>query len=66
MDQTPLDYIYSSASNCIENTGLIKVTLADNPVINSLNLSNIHKMNSYDWTVRSYKLRTAGIFFVDL
>ncbi|MCC7520211.1 MAG: transposase [Flavobacteriaceae bacterium] len=46
--KTPQDYIYSSASNYIENTGLIKVTLADNPVINSLNLSNIHKMNSYD------------------
>jgi hypothetical protein len=48
VDQTPQDYIYSSASNYIENTGLLKVTLADNPVMNTLNLSNIHKMNSFD------------------
>ncbi|MCI0500248.1 MAG: transposase [Epsilonproteobacteria bacterium] len=44
----PQDFIYSSASNYIDNTGLLKVTLADNPVVNTLNLSNVLKMNSYD------------------
>ena len=44
----PQDYIYSSASNYINQTGLINITLADNPIINTLNLSNITKMNSYD------------------
>ena len=44
----PQDFIYSSANNYIDSVGLIKVTQADNPVVNTLNLSNIHKMNSYD------------------
>ena len=44
----PQDYIYSSASNYINQTGLINITLADNPIINTLNLSNITKMISYD------------------
>jgi len=42
------DYIYSSASNYINNKGLIKVTLADNPVVNVLNLSNVQRNIGYE------------------
>lgn len=44
----PQDYIYSSASNYIDNEGLINITLADNPVIDTLKVSNITKLNRYD------------------
>ena len=41
------EYIYSSANNYINNKGLLKITLADNPVIDVLNLSNIQKNLGY-------------------
>lgn len=37
------DYIYSSASNYVYGTGLIKIVLADNPVVNVLNTNNVQK-----------------------
>jgi len=42
------DYIYSSASNYINGKGILNVTLADNPVVNVLDLSNIQKNLGYE------------------
>ncbi len=36
------DYIYSSASNYIDNKGIIDVILVDNPIVNTQNVANIH------------------------
>jgi len=44
----PQDYVYSSATNYINNEGLVDVTLADNPVIDTKNVSNISKMMRYE------------------
>jgi len=42
------DYIYSSASNYINRTGLLNVILADNPVIDTKNPSNIQRNIGYE------------------
>ena len=44
----PQDYMYSSASNYVNNTGIIDVELVQNPVVNVLNLNNMVKYISYD------------------
>jgi REP element-mobilizing transposase RayT len=41
------DYIYSSASNYVNDTGLLKITKADNPIVDVLNPISILKYNSY-------------------
>jgi len=41
------DYIYSSASNYINNTGLFTITLADNPIIDTKNSSNVQRNIGY-------------------
>ena len=40
-------YIYSSASNYINDTGLLQIEKADNPVIDVLNLNAFPKYNQY-------------------
>ncbi len=44
----PQDYIYSSANNYINNTGIIDVTLTDNPIIDTQKVSNIKDFFRYD------------------
>jgi hypothetical protein len=44
----PQDYIYSSASNYVENNGIIAVQLVEIPVVNVLNSNSFIKYNSYD------------------
>lgn len=41
------DYIYSSASNYELDEGLIEIEMADNPVVDVLNLKNFTKYNEY-------------------
>jgi len=41
------DYIYSSASNYVNDTGLLKITKADNPIVDVLNPNSIVKYNSF-------------------
>jgi REP element-mobilizing transposase RayT len=41
------DYVYSSASNYINNTGLIEITKADNPVIDVLKATSFEKYIKY-------------------
>ena len=40
-------YVYSSASNYINNSGLIAIEKADNPIVDVLNLNNFTKYNEY-------------------
>ena len=40
-------YIYSSASNYVSETGLLKIEKADIPIIDVLNLNNFSKYNEY-------------------
>jgi len=40
-------YVYSSASNYIHDTGLLKIEKAANPVIDVLNLNNFTRYNEY-------------------
>ena len=40
-------YIYSSASNYINDSGLIAIEKADNPIVDVLNLNNFTKYNDY-------------------
>jgi len=40
-------YIYSSASNYINGSGLIAIEKADNPIVDVLNLNNFTKYNDY-------------------
>ncbi len=42
------DYIYSSANNYINDTGILEVTLAANPVVNVLKVSNVHRNIGYE------------------
>jgi REP element-mobilizing transposase RayT len=44
----PQDCIYSSASNYIHCTGIIDITLADNPVIDTQKVSNFKHFFRYD------------------
>ena len=44
----PQDYLWSSAGNYIEGKGNVQVTLADNPVRDTTQVSNISKMIGYD------------------
>lgn len=44
----PQDYIFSSASNYVNNKGIIAVEIVDIPGVNVLNPSSILKYNSYD------------------
>jgi hypothetical protein len=44
----PQDYLCSSAQNYIEGKGNVQVTLVDNPVRDTTNVSNISKMSRYD------------------
>ena len=41
------EYIYSSASNYVHDSGLIVITKADNPIVDVLNLNNFSKYNEY-------------------
>ena len=41
------EYIYSSASNYINNIGLLCIEKADIPVVDVLNFSNFSKYNEY-------------------
>ena len=41
------EYIYSSASNYVHGKGIVKVVLADNPVINVLHVNNVQKYEQY-------------------
>ena len=40
-------YIYSSASNYVSDTGLLKIEKADNPIVDILNLNNFTRYNEY-------------------
>ncbi len=40
-------YIYASASNYVNNQGLIDIEIVDNPVIEMLKKSSITKYNQY-------------------
>lgn len=40
-------YIYSSASNYVNNSGLVKIEKADNPIVDVLNFNNFSKYNEY-------------------
>ena len=40
-------YIYSSASNYINDSGLMPIEKADNPIVDVLNLNNFTKYNEY-------------------
>jgi REP element-mobilizing transposase RayT len=40
-------YIYSSASNYVNDTGLLKIEKADNPIVDVLNLNSFTKYNWY-------------------
>lgn len=40
-------YIYSSASNYVNDQGLIVIEKADNPIVDVLNLSNLQRYDSY-------------------
>ncbi|WP_369793034.1 hypothetical protein [Flavobacterium sp. 83] len=40
-------YIYSSASNYINDSGLLKIEKAHNPVVDILNLNAFTKYNQY-------------------
>lgn len=40
-------YIYSSASNYVNDQGLIVIEKADNPIVDVLNLSNLQRYNLY-------------------
>ncbi|WP_442902339.1 transposase [Flavobacterium sp.] len=42
------DYIYSSASNYVYSTGIIKIELVDIPLNSEVNPNSIMKDNSYD------------------
>jgi REP element-mobilizing transposase RayT len=42
------DYLYSSASNYIDNKGIIDVILVDNPVVDTQNVTNIHNNLGYE------------------
>lgn len=41
------DYLYSNASNYALDEGLIAIEMADNPVVDVLNLKNFTKYNDY-------------------
>ena len=41
------DYIYSSAGNYVNNSGLLTIEKADNPVVNVLNSKSFTKYNQY-------------------
>jgi REP element-mobilizing transposase RayT len=41
------DFIYSSASNYVLGQGLIEIEMADNPVVDVLNLKNFTKYNDF-------------------
>lgn len=45
--EKPSQYIYSSASNYINDSGLLKIEKADNPVVDILNLNAFTKYNQY-------------------
>lgn len=40
-------YVYSSASNYVSDSGLLKIEKADTPIIDILNLNNFTKYNEY-------------------
>ncbi|MEM0575518.1 REP-associated tyrosine transposase [Flavobacterium polysaccharolyticum] len=40
-------YVYSSASNYVNDTGLLKVEKADNPIVDVLNPNSVTKINLY-------------------
>jgi REP element-mobilizing transposase RayT len=44
----PEDYIYSSASNYVNNKGIIEVEIVEIPIVNVLKPNSIIKYNSYD------------------
>lgn len=41
------EYIYSSASNYVYGKGILEVTLADNPIVNVLNVNNVQRYERY-------------------
>jgi hypothetical protein len=41
------EYIYSSASNYVNDQGLLEITKADNPIIDVLNPYSLLKYNNY-------------------
>lgn len=47
-DQEKQHYIYSSASNCVNDKGLLKVELADNPIIDVTKKNEFWNYNNYD------------------
>lgn len=40
-------YIYSSASNYVNDTGLVTITKADNPIVDVMNLNNVQRYDQY-------------------
>ncbi len=40
-------YIYSSASNYVNDKGLLTISKAGNPIVSVLDLSNMQRYNSY-------------------
>ena len=40
-------YVYSSASNYVSDSGLLKIEKAGNPIVDVLNLNNFTKYNEY-------------------
>jgi hypothetical protein len=40
-------YIYSSASNYVSDSGLLKIEIAAIPIVDVLNLNNFTKYNEY-------------------
>jgi len=40
-------YVYSSASNYVSDSGLLKTEKADTPIVDVMNLNNFNKYNEY-------------------
>ena len=40
-------YIYSSASNYVNDNGLIEIEKADNPIVDVMNLNNLQRYDLY-------------------
>ena len=40
-------YVYSSASNYVSDSGLLKIEKADTPIVDVMNLNNFTKYNEY-------------------
>jgi len=44
---TASHYLYSSASNYVNDVGLVFIEKADNPIVDVMNLNNLQRYDSY-------------------